>query len=161
MKRNLVYATSILALAAFATPSFAESPAQSGDADATGQTQINPGVQQLNTDQGTTASTSPADMTTVTTLMGEGTTTAGQIGTITEVSTVNVVRVDDWADAEKQAFDAAMSQNMQPIKDLRAAISGNTALTAALDAQQVQPAEVVASQINADGSVTVYVRSGA
>lgn len=162
MYRKLLIATSVLAMAAFSAPAFAESPAQSGSEDSTGQTHINSGTQQnsqnLNSpDMDTTASTAPSDMNSLVTLMGSGSTTAGQIQSMSSVSDVKVVYVNDWADANRQAWDAAMSQNMQPVNDLRAAIAANGALNEKLTAQQVQSGNVVATQINADGSVTVYV----
>ena len=57
MKRSLLFATSIASIAALSVPAFAESPAQAEDPDSTGQTQINPAVQQFNAESG-------ADMTT-------------------------------------------------------------------------------------------------
>ena len=78
-------------------------------------------VQQLNTDgsDGADSTITTSSIGTVETLMpvmAAGTTTAGQVQTIKEVSTVHVMRVNDWASANKQAFDAAMSQNMKPIE---------------------------------------------
>ncbi|PSJ64905.1 hypothetical protein [Kumtagia ephedrae] len=165
MKRSLLFAASVAGIAALAAPSFAESPAQSGNPDSTGQTQINPGVQQLNAEgaDGTDAMTT-SSITSVETLvpvMAQGTTTAGQIQTIREVSTVRVVKVNDWASADKQAFDAAMSQNMQPVSDLRAALVANQAVSARLTEQQIRTDNVVATQIQPDGSMVVYVYDGA
>lgn len=164
MKRSLLYATSIAAIAAFSVPAFAESPAQAEDPDSTGQTQINPGSQQLNaegetqTDMTTTASVGSVE--TLVPVMAAGTTTAGQIQTIKEVSTVKVVRVNDWASADKQAFDAAMSQNMKPVSDLQAALTANTVVNARLTEQKVMSSNVVASQIQPDGTMVVYVYDG-
>ncbi|MBS3649201.1 hypothetical protein KEU06_11335 [Pseudaminobacter sp. 19-2017] len=165
MKRNLLIAASVAAMAAFTAPSFAESPAQSKDQDSTGQTQINPAAQQLNaesdtgTDMTTTASINSVD--TLVPVMATGTTVAGQVQTIKQVSNVKVVRVNDWASANKQAWDAAMSQNMRPVNDLRAALTANTVVSARLAEQQVMPSNVVASQIQPDGSMVVYVYDGA
>ncbi len=162
MKRSLLFATAFATAAAFSAPSFAESPAQSKDPDSTGQTQINPQVQQLNTDgsDGADSSLTTSSIGTVETLMpvmAAGTTTAGQVQTIKEVSTVRVVRVNDWASADKQAFDAAMSQNMKPIGDLQAALAANAAVNNHLTEQKVMTSHVVASQIQPDGSMVVYV----
>ena len=90
-------------------------------------------------------------------LMASGTTTASQVQTITEVSTVRVVRVNDWANANKQAFDAAMAQSSKPINDLQASLAANTAVNARLTEQKVVTKNVVASQIQPDGSMVVYV----
>ncbi len=163
MKRSLLFATSIAAIAAFSMPAFAESPAQAEDPDSTGQTQINPGAQQLNAEgegQDMTTTASVGNIETLAPVMAAGTTTAGQVQTIREVSTVRVVRVNDWASADKQAFDAAMSQNMKPVSDLQAALTANAAVNARLSEQKVMPANVVASQIQPDGSMVVYVYEG-
>jgi hypothetical protein len=166
MKRSLLFATTIAAVAALSAPAFAESPAQAKDPDSTGQTHINSGAQQLNaeggasTDMTTTASTTVESFETLVPVMAAGTTTAGQIQTLTKVSTVRIIRVDDWASANKQAFDAAMSQNMKPVSDLQAALAANAAMNARLVEQQVVPGKVVASQIQPDGSVVVYVFEG-
>jgi hypothetical protein len=162
MKRSLLFATSIAAIAALSTPAFSESPAQSKDPDQSGQTHINPGVQQMNTDGSDAADTtittsSVSNVETLAPMMASGTTTAGQVQTITEVSTVRVVRVNDWANANKQAFDAAMAQSSKPISDLQAALAANAAVNARLTEQQVMTNNVVASQIQPDGTMVVYV----
>ena len=64
---------------------------------------------------------------------------------------MHVIRVNDWASADKQAFDAAMSQNMKPVSDLQAALAANTAVNTAAGEQQVMPGKVVASQISSMG----------
>lgn len=166
MKRSLLFATSIAAIAALSAPSFAESPASSENPDSTGQTQINPGVQQFNaqgsaeTDTTVTSSTTVTSIETLVPLMAAGTTTAGQIQTVKKISTVTVIPVNDWASANKQAFDAAMSQNMRPVSDLRAALTANTVVSTRLVEQKIMPANVVASQIQPDGSMVVYVYDG-
>ena len=119
-------------------------------------------MQQLNTDgsDGADSTVTTSSIGTVETLMpvmAAGTTTAGQVQTIKEVSTVRVVRVNDWASANKQAFDAAMSQNMKPISDLQAALAANAAVNNHLTEQKVMTSHVVASQIQPDGSMVVYV----
>ncbi|MDQ6433490.1 hypothetical protein RB623_05425 [Mesorhizobium sp. LHD-90] len=162
MKRSLFYAASVAALAAFSAPAFAESPAQAKDPDSTGQTQINPGSQQFNaeSDTDTMTTASIGDLQTLTPVMAAGTTTAGQIQTISAVSSVTVVRVDDWASADKQAFDAAMSQNAKPMSDLRAALVANTVVSTRLTEQRVMPDNVVASQVMPDGTLVVYTYGG-
>jgi len=167
MKRNLLLAASVAAIAAFSVPAFAESPAQAEDPDSTGQTQINPGAQQLNAeepnqaDTTTTGAIAVSDIETLSPVMAAGTRTAGQIQTITTVGEIKVVHVNDWASANKQAFDAAMSQNMKPINDLQAALAANTAVGARMTEQKVQATHVIASQVQPDGSLVLYVYEGA
>jgi hypothetical protein len=162
MKRRLLYAASVAAITAFSVPAFAESPAQAKDPDSTGQTQINPGAQQFNAESDTdmTTTASIGDLRTLTPVMAAGTTTAGQIQTISAVSSVRVVRVDDWASADKQAFDAAMSQSAGPVRDLRAALAANTVVNTRLTEQRVMPDHVVATQVMPDGSLVVYTYGG-
>ncbi|WP_442583094.1 hypothetical protein ACSBOB_14530 [Mesorhizobium sp. ASY16-5R] len=162
MKRSLLYAASVAAITAFAVPAFAESPAQAKDPDSTGQTQINPGAQQFNaeSDTDTMTTASIGDVRTLTPVMAAGTTTAGQIQTISTISSVKVVRVDDWASADKQAFDAAMSQSAGPVGDLRAALAANTVVTTRLTEQKVMTDHVVASQVMPDGTLVVYTYGG-
>jgi hypothetical protein len=162
MKRSLLYAASVAAITAFSVPAFAESPAQAKDPDSTGQTQINSGTQQLNaeSDTDTMTTASIGDVRTLTPVMAAGTTTAGQIQTISTISSVKVVRVDDWASADKQAFDAAMSQSAGPVGDLRAALAANTVVTTRLTEQKVMADHVVASQVMPDGTLVVYTYGG-
>lgn len=162
MKRSLLYAASVAAITAFSAPAFAESPANAQDPDSTGQTQINPGAQQFNaeSDTDTMTTASIGDIRTLTPVMAAGTTTAGQIQTISTISSVKVVRVDDWASADKQAFDAAMSQSAGPVGDLRAALAANTVVSTRLTEQRVMPDNVVASQVMPDGSLVVYTYGG-
>lgn len=155
-----MYAASVAAIVAFAVPAFAESPAQAKDQDSTGQTQINSGTQQLNAENGSDK-VSTIDLQTLTPVIAAGTTTAGQIQTITTISTVKVVRINDWASADKQAFDAARSQNGKQISDLQLALESNSAVSARLGEQSVLPASVVASEVLADGTLVVYVYDGA
>ena len=105
----------------------------------------------------TITTSSVSNVETLAPMMASGTTTAGQVQTITEVSTVRVVRVNDWANANKQAFDAAMAQSSKPISDLQAALAANAAVNARLTEQQVMTKNVVASQIQPDGTMVVYV----
>ena len=164
MKRSLLFATTIASIAALSIPAFAESPAQAEDPDSTGQTQINPAAQQFNAESGA----AQTDMTTTSSItverlvpvMAAGTTTAGQIQALKTVSTIHVIRVDGWAGANKQAFDAAMSQNMKPVGDLQAALIANAAVKARLSEEKVIPGTVVATQLQPDGSMVVYVYDG-
>lgn len=162
MKRSLLYATSILAVAVFSAPSLAESPAKSENPDSTGQTQISPGAQ-LNTDPGTgtdagTTASTASDMDSFVTILGTGSDAARTIGTMKQVSSVTVVNTSDLAKANKQAYDAALNNNVKPITDLQAAVAANEAFSTELVKSKVQATDVVATKVNADGSVTVYVQ---
>jgi hypothetical protein len=88
-----------------------------------------------------------------------GKTNAEQLGTITDVSKVKVVRVDELAKGENaNALENALTENKEQVSDLQAAVEQNTALKAELEKQQVQASSVVATKTEADGSVTVFVQ---
>ncbi len=88
--------------------------------------------------------------------MARGSEAAATIGTMTTVSTVNVVKLDNGASAE--AFVTAETENKASIDELRASLDANASVKAALEAQSVNTGDVVAADVNADGSLTVYVR---
>lgn len=88
-----------------------------------------------------------------------GKTNAEQLGTITDVSKVNVVRINELAKGENAAaLENALTENKEQVSDLQAAVEKNTALTAELEKQQVEASSVVAAKTEADGSVTVFVQ---
>jgi predicted homoserine dehydrogenase-like protein len=86
-----------------------------------------------------------------------GKTNVGAINSLSTVSTVKVVQISDLAKGNNvQALDKAIADNQADIQSLRTAISGNAAFSGKLTADQAS--NVVAATIEADGSVTVYVR---
>ncbi len=88
-----------------------------------------------------------------------GKTNVSAITGLTTVNKVNVIRVGDLAKGNNmQALDKAITDNQADIAGLQTAISSNTALKAKLDAESVQASSVVAANVEADGSVTVYVK---
>src|SRR5690606_38959471 len=88
-----------------------------------------------------------------------GKTNAEQLGTLTDVSKVNLVRIEDLAKGENAtALENALTENKEQVSELQAAVEQNTALKAELEKQQVQASSVVATKTEADGSVTVFVQ---
>ena len=83
---------------------------------------------------------------------------AGQIGSISDLGSVDVVRISELPDANAEALTSAVSENQTEIDTLKTAIESNTAVSGALEAQSVEPADVVAAKIEADGKLTVFVR---
>lgn len=79
------------------------------------------------------------------------------IGAMSEVGTVNVVRVSDLGNADADALAKAKTDNQASIDGLKSSIEGNAKVKAALDAKGVSPDSVVAANVAADGSLTVYV----
>jgi hypothetical protein len=137
----------------------ANCPAAAPGADTKAKVQGQAGAE-TQTDMGTTASTdAKANFGTVMSSIKAGKTNVSAIGSLTTVNKVNVVRVSDLATGNNmQALDKVIADNQADITSLQAAISGNTALKAKLDAKSVQASSVVAANVEADGSVTVYVK---
>jgi hypothetical protein len=82
-----------------------------------------------------------------------------EIETATEISSVNVVRIDELPGGEEQqAIDQALDRHQAEVDDLRAAIEANAEIAGELEAQGVASDQVVAAQTDANGAVTVFVR---
>ena len=81
---------------------------------------------------------------------------ANAIGSMAEVSTVTVVRIADL-EGDASIVSQAASQNSASVDELRAALTANSNLEAALDAESVDVSSVVAADVAADGSLVVYV----
>lgn len=83
---------------------------------------------------------------------------AMQIQTLTTIKNVNVIKVGDIAKAEnKSALDVAMNKNKADIATLRAALSANAAVNAALAKADVDVSTVVAADVSGNAELTVYV----
>lgn len=88
----------------------------------------------------------------------------GQFGTFdvenaTDISSVNVIRIDELPGGEEQAaIDEALDRHQDGVEDLRAAIEDNDEFYEALRDEDVSSEDVVSVQGNGDGSFTVYVR---
>jgi hypothetical protein len=156
MKRTIALAAaSMIAVAGFAAPSFAEDATKpaAGTETQSGTT--------ASPDTGTTASTTAdADISTVIAAIGANQTSVTQIPTITEVSKLKVVKVGDIAteDADKEKLETALSENKEQVTALQTAVDANAALKAELEKQQVETSSVVAAKLEADGSMTVFVQ---
>jgi hypothetical protein len=114
----------------------------------------------VETDASTTASTdAKANFGSVMSSIKAGKTNVSAISGMSTVSKVNIIRVGDLAKGNNmQALDKAIMDNEADITSLQTAIGANTALKAKLDAELVQASSVVAANVEADGSVTVYVK---
>lgn len=83
--------------------------------------------------------------------------TASQIGTITAVGEVKVVKINELG-GNATDLQTAVSENQEDVAKLRGAVEANPALKAELEKQQVEVSSVVATKIEADGAVTVFVQ---
>jgi len=147
MKRSTKIAALLLA-SVVATPALAEDATTTATATA------------VETDASTTASTdAKANFGSVMSSIKAGKANVGGISGMSTVSKVNIIRVADLAKGNNmQALDKAIMDNEADITSLQTAIGANTALKAKLDAEFVQASSVVAANVEADGSVTVYVK---
>ncbi|MDF1600979.1 hypothetical protein PZ895_14550 [Mesorhizobium sp. YIM 152430] len=110
------------------------------------------------TDAGTTAAIG-ADATfdgALSAIEGNATSTAA-IDTMTEIGSVEVIRIGELEDADMTALETATTERAAEITELQAALEANTAVSAALEAEDVAANEVVAAQMGADGELVVYV----
>ena len=160
MKRTLrLAAASLIALGGFVAPSLADDATK----PASGMTGTESGTTtggSMTPDTSTTGSTSAdASVDDVVSAIGTAKTSAAQIGTITDASKVKIVRVSDLAAGENAAeLEKALNENKEQVTELQTAVEANAALKAELDKQQVQATNVVATSIEADGTVTVFVQ---
>lgn len=85
-------------------------------------------------------------------------TSSAAIETMTEVGSVDVVRVNELEDADTAALETATSEHSAEITELQAALEANTAVSSAIEAEDVEIADVVAAQTAADGELVIYVQ---
>jgi hypothetical protein len=111
-------------------------------------------------DTGTTASTkTEPDFESLVSSIQASKDRMNTVQTMTSVSSVNVVDVRDMAQGEKKAtLENTLAESQSEITGLQAAVIANPALAAKLKEQTVDPSNVVAVTIEADGSVTVFVQ---
>lgn len=81
---------------------------------------------------------------------------AAAISGMSEVGTVNVVRLDELEGHDPARVDEAVSASAAT--ELQSSIEANSSLSEQLQTQGVEASSVVAAQVEADGSVTVYTR---
>lgn len=82
---------------------------------------------------------------------------SASIGAMSDVGSVNVVRISDLGNTDADALAKAKTDNQASIDQLKTSIEGNAKVKAALEQQGVDPSSVVAANVAADGSLTVYV----
>lgn len=106
-------------------------------------------------DTGTTAAIAPTFDGALTAIDGNST-SAKSIETMTEVNTVNIVKIDELEGADAAAVESAVSENEEGVSELRSSIEANAALSEQLETEGVDASSVVAAQVEADGAVTIY-----
>ena len=128
------------------------------EADAGTSTDMDAGAD-LDIDTGTTASTgADANFGSVISAIQADQTSPAEIESMTDVSGVEVVRVSELQGSDPAALDNALEQNNAQVTELRTAIEANPAITAKLEEEAVDVSSVVATKMDTDGSLTIYVR---
>lgn len=161
MKRTLTLAAaSMIAIAGLSGASYAEDATKPAAGATTGAESGAAGTTTIAPDAGTTGSVSAdVNFDDVISSIRNAKSDAEQIGTLTEASSVKVVRVSDLATGENAtALETALSENKEQVTELQAAVEANAALKAELEKQQIQASSVVATKTEADGSITVFVQ---
>lgn len=167
MKRTLAMVTAIL-MASASVPAFAGDAMKNNATDAqfgTGvDTELNAdadaGVDStLELDTDTTASTNASpSFDSVMSAIEADATSGAELETMTDVSNVEIIRISELEGGDPAALDAALAENDAQVTDLRSAIEANSALTARLDEETIDVSSVVATEMETDGSLTIYVR---
>lgn len=74
-----------------------------------------------------------------------------------EVKTVEVVEVSALAQ-DGSRLESTILKNQAKIEEVQAALQSNATLNAALEAKEVDPMQVVAANMEPDGTLTVFVK---
>lgn len=172
MKRTLAMVTAVMM--ASAAPALAGDAMKKNAVDAqlgtSTETQVEAGANagtstdldagaDVELDAGTTASTSgSASFDSVISAIEADATSTAELETMTDMSNVEIVRIGELEGNDPAALDAALEENNAQVTDLRSAIKANSALTAKLELESVDVSSVVATEMETDGSLTVYVR---
>lgn len=109
-------------------------------------------------DPNATASTGPADASTVMSSIEASSGTATAIQALTTARSVSIVKIKDIAKGDElPRIKQAMKDKQADITGVQAAIMANSELKAKVDAENVDMSSIVAARIAADGSVTIFV----
>ena len=167
MKRTFLMTTVALFIAGAAAPSFADTASvgatgQAGTSAAVGSTAAKVGATvdsntTVNTGDKTTAGAN-ANFGTLMSAITADASTAASIQEMTNVSSVKVVKVSALAEGNNQeAVKAALDTNKSAVAKLQAAIAANANLKAKLNEKSVKLSSVVALNMDASGTVIVFV----
>ena len=106
----------------------------------------------------TGAAQADANLGTVVSALNSGRLGTAEVEAATEISSVHVIRIDELpGGGEQQAIDQALDRHQAEVDELRAAVGANAEIAGELEAEGVSTQDVVAAEVNGDGSVTVYV----
>lgn len=178
--RNTIAAATLFAASALAAPALAGGLSVGADAGVSAGTGVSGGIGSggLSADAGvsagadadattqaggagagvsgeTTASTG-VDFNTALSAIGDES-SAATLRTMTDVGAVTVVDVSETANADATALESAVEANATKIEEMRASLQSNAAVNAALEAEEVDVSQVIAADVAADGSLTVFV----
>ena len=104
-----------------------------------------------------TSASGKADFSSAMMAVGSTKTEATDLKKLTKVADVQVVKVSGLAKGQDMTtWKNVVTKNQADIAALQAAINGNVALKAKLDAQKVKVTDVVAISVATNGTVIVY-----
>ncbi len=130
-----------------------------GDTDTLGDQAESLDIDTMGTDAGTTASISgEASFDGALAAIESNSANTAALDTMTDVGNVEVIRIGELEGADMSAVDAATSEHQADISQLQTSLNGNTAISDALEAENVASSDVVATEMAADGELRVYVR---
>lgn len=110
------------------------------------------------TDAGTTAAIgSQATFDSALSAIESNASSTTAIEAMSEVGSVEVIKIGELEGADMSALETAKTESEAEITELQAALEANTAVTAALEAENVAADDVVATEMGADGGLIVYV----
>lgn len=89
--------------------------------------------------------------------IGNNAANAASIGAMSDIGSVNVVRIGEIEGSDPALVEQAVSQNADGVEALRASIEANPPLNQALQTEGISAASVVAADLDAAGGVTIYV----
>lgn len=164
MKSTLALFTAALMTTALAgAPAFAQSGSDSSSGSGGGMKSDSMSTQDMgskstNTDQMKSQTDASGAMGASESMMPIAEVTS-KLQTMTEVSSVEVVKVSDMANTDHSTGDAMPPVDTTPEEQaaLQTAIQGNAAINDKLEAQSVNASQVVAANVDANNTVTVYV----
>ncbi|WP_353645465.1 hypothetical protein [Mesorhizobium sp. WSM2239] len=155
MKRMITLAAASLAIASLAAPSFAQDTSEPVPGAESGAAT---GVLPPDIDTtGAITTTAPPSIADVIQAVKATDTSATQIGTISAIGEVKVVKISELAGSATE-LQTALTEHQDDLTKLRSAVEANPALMAELDKKQVEVPRIVATEIEADGALTVYVQ---
>jgi hypothetical protein len=96
---------------------------------------------------------------TVLSAVGQSGAVAGDIENLPEIGSITIVDISEVSGGgDRESIEAAVAANAEAVDELRSTMESEDRIAAALQAQGVATAEVVAADVDAAGNVTVFTQ---